>query len=120
MVNSSPLTIFDPSRPLYLVCDGSSAGLGAIITHDQEQREIIQCASRKLSPAEKHYSNIEIEALAIIFGVNKFRNFLSGREFTIISDHAPLRYIFDNTKTMKDRTSARLQRWQIALRAHDT
>lgn len=119
MVKSAPLTIFDPQRPLFLICDGSATGVGAILTHDSEQKEIIQCASRKLSPAEHHYSNIEREALAIIYGLNRFRNFLSGREFTIISDHAPLQFIFDKTKGIRENVSARLQRWQIALRAHD-
>ena len=119
MVKSAPLTVFDPRRLLFLICDGSATGVGAILTHDVEQREIIQCASRKLMSAEHHYSNIEREALAIIYGINRFRSFLSGHEFTIVSDHAPLRFIFDNTKGVCGQVSARLQRWQIALRAHD-
>ena len=36
-----------------------------------------------------------------------------------MSDHAPLKFIFDNTKSSRGQVSARLQRWQIALRAHD-
>ena len=35
-----------------------------------------------------------------------------------MSDHAPLKHIFDNSKAIRENVSARLQRWQIALRAH--
>ena len=40
MVKLAPLTLFDPLRPLFLICDGSATGVGAISTHDVEQREI--------------------------------------------------------------------------------
>ena len=119
MIKSTSLTVFDPLKPPFFTCNGSANGIGAVLTRDTEQREIIQCASRKLSPAELHYSNIEREALAIIYGLNCFRNFLSGCEFTIVSDHPPLRFIFDKTKDIHKNVSARLQHWQIALRAHD-
>ena len=74
MIKSAPLTVFDPLKPLFMICDGSATGVGAILTHDVEQREIVQCVSRKLTPAEHHYSNIEREALAIVYGINRFRS----------------------------------------------
>ena len=58
----------------------------------------IAYASRSLAPAEKQYSQLEKEALAIVFGINKFHQFLYGRKFVILSDHKPLQGLFNETK----------------------
>ena len=65
-----PLTMFDSSWSLFLCCDASDKGIGAVLSHDVEQEEIVWCASRVLTKAEKNYSNIEREALFITL-VNK-------------------------------------------------
>lgn len=106
-------------EPLFLTTDASGQGLGAVLSHDSERKRIISCASRTLSPAEKQYANIEREALAIVFGVQRFHKYLAGRHFVLQTDHSPLRYIFDTTKALKDRISARLQRWGLILKGYD-
>jgi len=47
----------------------------------------IAFSSRTLAAAEKKYSQIEKEGLAIVFGVKRFHQYLFGRQFTIVSDH---------------------------------
>ena len=61
---------------------------------DGDQEKPIAYISRTLSSAEKHYSQLEKEALAIIFAVKKFHRFLIGQHFTIESDHQPLKSLF--------------------------
>ena len=71
--------------------------MGAVLSHtmDEGQERPIAYVSRTLSPAEKNYSQLEKEALAIIFAVGKFHNYIYGRHFVIESDHRPLSFLFD-------------------------
>ena len=79
------------------------------------QERPVAYASRTLTSAEKNYSQLEKEGLAIIFGVKKFHNYLFGRKFSIESDHQPLPYLFNETSQT---ASSRIQRWAFTLSAY--
>jgi hypothetical protein len=79
----------------------------------------IAFTSRSLSPAEKNYAQLDRKALAIVFGVTKFCQYLLGRRFTILSDHKPLKYLFGETKAVPPMDSARIQQWALILGAYD-
>ena len=72
-------------------------------------------ASRSLLTSEKQYSQIEKEALGIIFAVTKFHRYLHGRWLILQTDHKPLITIFGSKKDLPVYTANRLLRWRTIL-----
>ena len=111
------LTHFDDSLPLVLACDASPYGLGAVLSHVMPDggEKPVGFASRTLTKAELNYSHLDKEALAIVFGVKKFNQYLQGRHFSIKTDHKPLTHIFGETRATPTLASGRIQRWALTL-----
>ena len=72
-------------------------------------------ASRTLTTTERNYSHLDKEALAIIFGVKKYHQYIYGRQFEIKTDHKPLTHIFSEEKGVPTMASGRIQRWALIL-----
>lgn len=73
----SLLVHYDPAKPLMLACDASQCKIGAVLFHvteDQQESDQSTYGSRMLTG--KNYSQLEKEALAIIFAMKKFHNYI--------------------------------------------
>ena len=75
-------------------------------------------ASRTLSNSEKNYSQVEKEALSLIFGIRKFHQYLYGRYFTLVTDHKPLTTILGPKQGIPPLAAARMQCWALLLSAY--
>lgn len=114
--SNAMLVSYDPKKSVELECDASQVAIGGVLS--QEGRPII-FVSKVLSPAEKRYSQIEREALAIVWAMRRCHRFLYGREFSLVTDHRPLTFIFGPNSQLPERVSARLQRWAILLSGYN-
>ena len=92
--------------------DASTKGIGAILSQiiNGEER-IIAYASRTLTPGRSNYSAIQLELLSIIHHLDKFRHYLVGRKFKLLSDHKNLQYF----QTFKKPTGV-LARWILKIK----
>ena len=111
---------YDPDLPIRVAADASTYGLGAVLSHvlrDGTEHPIAY-VSRTLTLSEKNYTQVEIEALAIVFGVRKFHQYIYGRRFTLVTDHNPLLTIFGPKTGIPSLAAARMQRWSFLLSAY--
>ena len=120
LINSEALVHFDPEKPITVLTDSSAYGLGSVICHtiDGMERPIF-FASRTLTDAERRYSQTEKEALALVYAMKQFHEYLWGQKFTLITDHKPLLGIFNPTKPISPQASGRIQRWALILQAYN-
>jgi len=74
------------------VCaDATSHGLGAVLLQQQQNSwQPVAFASRALSDTERRYAQIEKEALALTWAVEKFSEYILGKCITLETDHKPL------------------------------
>ena len=119
MLNSDALVCYDPSLPLVVISDSSPYGDGSVLCHKIDELERPNCfASRTLSKAERNYSQLEKGALALVFAVKKFHDFLWGRKFTLAIDHKPLLGLFSPDRAMSTTATGRIQRWVLVLQGY--
>jgi len=120
LTSAAVLAHYDPQLPLHLAGDTSAYGVGAVISHvfPNGSERPVAYVSKTLSASERNYSQLEKEALSLIFGIHKFHQYLYGRTFTLVTDHQPLTTIFSDKKGILPLAAAQLQRWALQLSAH--
>ena len=116
------LAHFDPQQEIGISCDASEVGLGAVLFHryaDGSERPLAN-VSKTLTDTQRRYSQIQKEALAIVFALHKFHQFLYGRKFILVTDHQPLTSLFGPNKATPALAANRLARWALMLNQYCT
>ena len=74
LIEAPVLVHYDPKLPVRLAGDASNYGIGAVLSrvNTDGQEHPIAFMSRTLTSCEKNYTQVEKEALSLIFGINKF------------------------------------------------
>ena len=112
---------YDLGLPIKMTCDALPKRLGAVLSHVYSNGVVkpIAFASRSLSKAEQAYSQLDREALGLIFGVKAFHQYIYGRSFVLETDHRPLTYIFGDKRGLPQMAASRVQRWAVFLAGYD-
>ncbi|UYV70374.1 hypothetical protein LAZ67_7002762 [Cordylochernes scorpioides] len=110
------LHLYKDELPCQVYCDASTLGIAGVLkqVHSAGKAYPVQYFSRALRVHERNYTISELECLAIVESVEKFRVYLMGRKFTIFSDHHALQWL----KTIKN-PSGRLFRWSLRLSCYE-
>ena len=108
------LRLPDPAKTYLLRTDASNSGIGAVLMQKHDEKLFPVCyASKKLTGAERNYSTIEKECLAIVWSIKRFHLYLYGVPFVLQTDHEPLKYM--NSAKF---ANGRLMRWAMFLRSY--
>lgn len=116
LLTSNPILFMpDFSKPFIIESDASSDGAGAVLLQNIDgQDRVIEYMSQRLSSTQMNYSVTERECLSLILAIEKWRSYIEGSKFTVITDHASLKWLYN----LKD-PSGRLARWALRLLPYD-
>lgn len=97
----------DFSREFIIQCDASKVGVGGVLLQydGQGKEHPIAYVSQKLNKAQRNYTVTELECLAAIVSVNKFRPYIEGLNFRIITDHSSFKWLM----SQKERTFSTME-----------
>jgi len=110
------LVHFEAMKPTMLRTDACGYGLGGILLQDHgEGFQPVIYLSKLLSEAERKWGITEKECFAMVYSIDKCRQFLAGMEFTVETDHCPLCWL----KSKNTIPSPRLWRWMIKLQDYN-
>ncbi|VDM00519.1 unnamed protein product [Schistocephalus solidus] len=121
ITESTVLSHFEADEETIVYVDASGYGLGSVLLQKDSDRKILSLmqVARALTKAERNYSQIENEALVIIFAVQKFNQFIYGRHFVFHTDHQPLKFLFGTNHGLLQYATKRIQRWSTILLSYD-
>lgn len=115
LVSDPVLASPDYSQPFVIQTDASDSGIGGVLVQGSgETEKVVAYFSQKLSSAQRKYQTTERECLAVIVGIEKFRPYIEGVHFTVVTDHASLQWL----QNLKD-PSGRLGRWALRLQPYN-
>ena len=115
-LHSITLSSYSCNALRWFSCDASETDVG-VVPHgyvDNTERPVAN-ASKTLSTIQKKYPQIEKEALAIIYALQKFNQLLYSRYFTLITDHKPPVSMFGPNTATPTQANNRLARWSLML-----
>jgi len=96
--------------------DASALGFGAVLLQRKSDKKLhpIFYFSKRTTETESKLHSFELETLAIIYALKRFRIYLCGIKFKIITDCNALKLTLE-----KRQVNSRIERWAIELLAYD-
>ena len=111
------MAYYNPRQETQLTVNASPYGLGAILSNIDKHGAVRNVAygSRSLTATEQRYSQTEREALALVWGCERFHMYLIGTKFQLFTDHKALEILF----SPNSHPTARIERWALRLQQYD-
>lgn len=104
---------------MILQTDASAVGMGAVIYQINEagQKNVVSCASAKMTRAEQRYHCNEQEVLAVVWACRRYRALLEDRPFTLRTDSRALQWLskFKNERAKLTRYALLLQEFKFTV-----
>ncbi|WVZ52488.1 hypothetical protein U9M48_003542 [Paspalum notatum var. saurae] len=101
----------DITKPFDVYCDASGSGLGCVL---MQEGRLIAYASCQLRKHEVNYPTHDLELLAVVYALKKWRHYLLGNTCHIYTDHKSLKYIFAQPEL-----NMRQRRWLELIKDYD-
>lgn len=116
LVQKPILCIYNPLAETELHCDASSHGFGSILVQRQQDDKFhpIFYFSKRTTPVESKYHSYELEMLAIVYSLKRFRIYLQGIEFKIVTDCNSIKLALQ-----KKEINPRILRWALELQNYN-
>ena len=96
LTDKSMLAFYNPNKKCILVTDACNKSIGGIllqVNNNNEEKPVVYIG-RSLTENEKKYCATELEALSLVWCIEKPHLYLYQIEFDVKVDHKPLQFIF--------------------------
>lgn len=111
------LRIYDRNRQTELHTDASMDGFGAVLLQrcpDDGKFHSVQFMSHKMSEEQRKLHSYVLEVLAVITALRKFRNYLLGVKFKLVTNYLALKQTMQ-----KKEVSVKIWRWAEEIQNFD-
>jgi len=101
----------DWNLPFEIMCDASDYAVATVLGQRKDKKmHAIYYASKTLDGAQVNYATTEKELLAVVYAIDKFRQYLVGSKIIVYTNHSAIKYLL-NKKDVKPR----FIRWILLL-----
>jgi hypothetical protein len=116
LVNRPILVPYHNNLETQLHTDASVRGIGGMLLQVQPDQTLKPVAyfSRVTTPAERVYHSYELETIAVVECLKRFRIYLLGRHFKLVTDCTAVRYTFAKRDLIP-----KIARWWLSVQEYD-
>ncbi|KFM72496.1 Retrovirus-related Pol polyprotein from transposon 17.6, partial [Stegodyphus mimosarum] len=116
LTNQPILALYNPKAQTEVHTDACSEGIAGMLLQlgSDDKWHLVYCVSKKTTEAEKNYHSSKLELMAIVWTLDRLRQFLLGIEFTVVTDCQALVYM-----NAKKSTNPQIARWSILIQEYN-